>query len=51
MQPSLLTIEPLKLDLKWFRAAIRECIKYDEHGHDTEVVNGKTVCWNCGGEL
>lgn len=35
----------------WFRAALRECIEFGDHGTYTEEVSGKTVCFDCGGEL
>lgn len=35
----------------WFKAALRECLSYGEHGMYTEVVNGREVCMDCGGEV
>lgn len=38
-------------DILWFRARIRECIRYGEHGIDTEHSNGHTICMNCEGKI
>jgi hypothetical protein len=35
----------------WFRIALRECIRFGDHGTFTEVIDGKTVCFDCGWEL
>lgn len=45
------TEEITTVDLLWKRAAIRECILYEEHGQETEVIQGRVVCFNCGGKL
>lgn len=47
-QIELLPNKPFTLDNLWLRAALKECIAYQEHGQLTEVVNGHVTCWNCG---
>jgi hypothetical protein len=40
------------LDIAWFRAAVRECVRYGEHGQMVEIDDyGRTVCFNCQGRL
>lgn len=39
-------------ELRYRRAALRECIAYGEHGLDVETdEDGLEVCFNCGGAL
>lgn len=36
----------------WFKAALRECIQYGEHGEFVEETDdGHEVCFNCGNDL
>jgi hypothetical protein len=35
----------------WFRAALRECITYGDHGTFIEEVDRGAVCFDCRGEL
>lgn len=50
--PTMETVSAQDIDLiLWARAALKECIAYHEHGVETEVINGKTMCFNCGGAL
>lgn len=51
MQATLIELEPITLDHLWLRAALKECVEYQEHGQETELVNGKVTCWNCGNAL
>jgi hypothetical protein len=52
MQATLFKTESPALDMLWLRAAIRECIEYGEHGHDTEINEaGREVCFNCRGAI
>lgn len=54
MQTTLIktdTTEEITLDRLWLRAALKECVAYSEHGQVTEVVFGRTTCWNCGNAL
>lgn len=46
-----LTLEVPVLDIKWLRAAQRECVEFGDHGTYTEMVNNKIVCFDCGGAL
>jgi hypothetical protein len=49
MQTILFVMDTPALDLAWYRAALRECIAYGEHGQETEVNDdGRIVCFNCG---
>jgi hypothetical protein len=38
-------------DILWARAALRECLAYREHGLEVEDREGKTICFNCGGQV
>jgi hypothetical protein len=39
-------------ELRYQRAAIRECIEYGEHNENIEVdALGRVTCFNCGGQL
>lgn len=52
MQTILIELDSPAMDLVWFRAAKRECIKYGEHGIQTEINSfGRVVCFNCRGRL
>lgn len=46
-----LDVPVVVVDRAYARAALRECIQYHEHGNETEIVNNKVVCFNCGGSL
>lgn len=53
MQTMLLDAPTINIeDLRYQRAAIRECITYGEHGQELETTEeGREVCFNCGGAL
>lgn len=53
MQTILLDMETVDVDeLRYQRAALRECIAYGEHGIEAEITDdGHEVCFNCGGAL
>lgn len=51
MQTILIDMAP-SADLAWNRAAVRECIRYGDHGIDLETAHdGRIRCFNCGGQL
>ncbi len=53
MQTILLDMPTLNTeDLRYRRAALRECIAYGEHGEEVETIeDGREVCFNCGGSV
>lgn len=51
MQATLFNLDRAT-DQLWFRAAIRECIAYGEHGIIVqEDEHGHSVCFNCQGRV
>lgn len=50
--PDMETVSVIDINqILWARAALKECIAYQEHGQDLEEIDGQVVCFNCGGKL
>lgn len=51
-QIALLESSISRADATWFRAAIRECIAFGDHGTFIEQgIDGAPVCFDCRGQL